>query len=198
MEIRGERVWLRPLTRTDVDRMEKWGKFAEPELQWANFDPRSESEKDIWFASGRDNHIRRRFAVVTHDNRVIGTLGLRNISRALGEGTLGIRMSASEVGKGYGTDAITALLRIALGEMSLHQIKLDVAEGNRRARRCYEKVGFRQVGQHIGLDGYTYVDMEITRREFFARHGRPAVNEAGGSGKPSGGQGRRSVQSGPR
>ena len=182
MEIRGERVWLRPLTRADVDVMETWGKFAEPELQWANFDPRSEAEKDIWFASGRDNHTRRRFAIVTKDNRVIGTLGLRNISRALGEATLGIRMSASAVGQGYGGEAIAALLRFAFSDMSLHQINLDVADSNLRARRCYEKVGFRRVGQHLGLDGHPYIDMEITRREFFAKHGRPAANEAGRRG----------------
>ena len=198
MGIRGERVWLRPLTRADIDLMEQWGKFSEPDLQWANFDPRSEAEKDIWFASGRDNHTRCRFAIVTHDNRVIGTLGLRNISHSPGEGTLGIRMSASEVGKGYGTDATTALLRSAFSEMNLHKINLDVAEGNLRGRRCYEKVGFRPAGQHIGLDGGTYIDMEITRREFFARHGRPDANEAGGSGKPGGRQGRPPQHSRPR
>jgi RimJ/RimL family protein N-acetyltransferase len=63
--------------------------------------------------------------------------------------------------------------------MGLQRVNLDVEEGNLRARRSYEKVGFRRIGQHFGLDGHRYIDMEISRREFFAKHGRPAANEAG-------------------
>lgn len=172
MDLLGEAVKLRPLTRVDVDAMEHWGKFSEPGLQWANFDPRSEVEKDIWFASGRDDHARRRLAIVTLDNRLIGTVGLRNINRALGEATLGIRLGAGDVGRGYGTEAVLLILRLAFEDINLHRVNLDVAETNLRARRSYDKVGFRRIGQHIGLDGQRYIDMEISRREFYLKHGR--------------------------
>ncbi len=179
MEIHGETVWLRPLTRADVDEMVKWGKFTEPDLKWANFEPRNEAEKDFWFAGSMDDYSRRRFAIVTSDNRVIGTLGLRNISRTLSEATLGIRLSAYEVNRGFGTASIILALRLAFGEMNLHRVNLDVAEHNHRARRCYHNIGFRVIGSHIGLDGLKYIDMEISRREFTGRHGRIRSSETG-------------------
>ena len=49
-------------------------------------------------------------------------------------------------GKGYGTAALRAVLRIGFAEMDLHRIHLTVFPENCRGLRCYERCGFRREG----------------------------------------------------
>jgi RimJ/RimL family protein N-acetyltransferase len=144
----GQRVVLRELTRSDVDLMAEWPRFAEPELQWANLELSTPRERDAWFDRSRSNNTRRRYTIWTDDGRAIGTIGLRNLDFRFGEGTLGIIVNAADVGRGYGTDAVRTLVGHAF---------------RRLGRRSYEKVGFVRIGQHRGADGLIYVDMLMTR-----------------------------------
>jgi len=76
-------------------------------------------------------------------------------------------------GRGYGTDAIRALLRFAFREMNLNRVWLTTGENNPRALACYRKCGFREEG-HLRQDRYLegrYWDtilMGILREEFEA------------------------------
>jgi diamine N-acetyltransferase len=162
----GERVILRELSRGDVDEMARWPRFAEPDLQWANIELSTPRERDAWYERSRSNATRRRFTIFAPDGRVVGTIGLRNIDLRFGEGTLGIIVNAADVGGGYGTDAVHAIVRYAFQRMGLRKVYLDVAEGNERARRCYDRVGFVRIGQHRGPEGLNYVDMVLTRERY--------------------------------
>lgn len=166
--IPGKRVLLRELRWEDMDEMERWPPFREPDLQWANFDLHTQAQKDAWFRQELYDPTRKRFAIIV-DRRLIGVLGLRSIDYRHGRATLGIRLSSAEVNKGHGTDAINAVLGYAFTKMRLSHIDLDVAEGNRRAQRCYEKCGFRYIGLHQDLRGMIYLDMTISTEEFAAR-----------------------------
>ena len=159
----GERVILRELARGDVDEMARWPRFDEPELQWANIELSTARERDAWYERSRSNPTRRRFTIFARDGRAVGTIGLRNIDYRFGEGTLGIIVNAADVGGGYGTDAVRTIVRFAFERLGLRKVYLDVAEGNERARRCYDRVGFVRIGQHRGPEGITYVDMVLTR-----------------------------------
>jgi RimJ/RimL family protein N-acetyltransferase len=196
-EIVGQRVVLRELTRDDVDEMARWPRFVEPELQWANLELNSARDRDGWFERSRSNLTRRRFTIWATEHlhaadarrgepgalraggapaqrregrgaRCIGTIGLRNIDFRYGEGTLGVIVNAADVGRGYGTDAIKALVRYAFENLGLRKVYLDVADGNDRAMRCYERVGFSRIGQHRGTEGVLYVDMVLTRERYEA------------------------------
>lgn len=168
----GERVYLRELVRDDVNEMATWPKFTESCLQWANLDLDYPSDRDSYYERGRSNATRRRFVIITYDGRLVGTVGLRNLDFRRGEGTLGIIIRADEVNHGYGTDAIESILSYAFEQLGLRRVILDVASNNPRARRCYEKVGFVPIGQHLGPGPTTYIDMAITRTEFLYGHGR--------------------------
>lgn len=176
-EVTGERVVLRELTRADVDLMARWPRFAESELQWANLDLATQRDRDAWFERSRSNLTRRRFTIWTRDRvpgapgagrdgRAVGTIGLRNIDLRYGEGTLGIIVNAADVSRGYGTDAIRTLVRFAFQKLGLRKVYLDVAEGNDRAQRCYDRVGFIRIGQHRGTEGILYIDMVLTRERW--------------------------------
>ena len=173
-EVSGDRVVLRELTRADVDLMAQWPRFAESELQWANLDLATQRDRDAWFERSRSNLTRRRFTIWTRDpsgargGRAVGTIGLRNIDLRYGEGTLGIIVNAADVSRGYGTDAIRTLVRFAFQKLGLRKVYLDVAEGNDRAQRCYDRVGFIRIGQHRGTEGILYIDMVLTRERWLS------------------------------
>jgi RimJ/RimL family protein N-acetyltransferase len=48
--------------------------------------------------------------------------------------------------KGYGTDAIRLIVRYGFAELNLQRISLALNSYNERARRAYEKAGFRHEG----------------------------------------------------
>ncbi len=48
--------------------------------------------------------------------------------------------------RGFGTEAISLLLRYMFEELNLERIGLYCDETNLRAQRCYQKCGFRQEG----------------------------------------------------
>ena len=47
---------------------------------------------------------------------------------------------------GYGTDAMRTVCRFGFEMMNLHRIELHVFAENARARRAYQKAGFREEG----------------------------------------------------
>ncbi|MGH2457681.1 MAG: GNAT family N-acetyltransferase [Chloroflexota bacterium] len=165
-EIRGERVTLRHMVRADVDEMAHWPRFSEPDLQWANLELSFPTERDAYFERGRTNANRRRFAIRDQDDELIGTVGLRNLNFRASQGTLGIIIRADAVGKGYGTDAMRAVLRYAFEWLRLRRVLLDVAETNDRAYRVYDKLGFARIGEHLGPQAVTYIDMVLSRETY--------------------------------
>jgi RimJ/RimL family protein N-acetyltransferase len=52
----------------------------------------------------------------------------------------------SQWGKGYGTDAMRVLMRLAFDKMNLHRLALHVFDYNTRAIASYEKCGFKREG----------------------------------------------------
>jgi RimJ/RimL family protein N-acetyltransferase len=53
----------------------------------------------------------------------------------------------SAQGQGYGTEATRAVIEYGLDRLGLHRIQLEVFSFNPRARRVYEKCGFRLEGR---------------------------------------------------
>lgn len=180
IELREGAVVLRDLRREDADEIERWPHFTDPDLQWANYTFRGPADKDLWYRFSVGDPSQIRLAITSADTgAVIGLVGLRHINYQTGNATLGIRMSPDYVGRGMGTDTIRALLRHAFGPMGLQRVYLDVVEGNLRARRSYEKVGFSYIGRRVLHDGSAMLDMRITRDEFERREReRRAVDPA--------------------
>jgi len=75
--------------------------------------------------------------------------------------------------KGYGTDVMNVLLRLAFTEINLRRVTLTVFEYNPRAIRSYEKAGFRHEGHlrnYLNREGrrWNEVYMGILREEWLA------------------------------
>jgi RimJ/RimL family protein N-acetyltransferase len=169
MRLRGKAVIIRPQVREDLDIMRTWRPFTDPLFVIYNLPSLSSVEGEPRFALSSDP-TRRWYTIEDWNGQVIGRISLREIDGRR-SARLGITIGADWVGRGYGTDAIRTFLDYFFGELGFATLYLDVAAPNRRAVRCYEKCGFRCVGEEyrdVGPD----VSLTFLRHEKYryARH----------------------------
>ena len=72
----------------------------------------------------------------------IGNIEFMDITDEVGE--LGIAITAQMQEKGYGTEAISAMVRYGMDELGLSRVYLKAFPFNVRAIHVYEKCGFRE------------------------------------------------------
>ena len=146
--IQGERVFLRPFEPTDAEVYRRWRADAEPMVfaGWKDRAPLSLAQSAarmdrLATDQGKDYYT---FMIcLLDDNRPIGEVGLSELDLRNGSASLGIFIGeVDEWGKGYGTDAVKAILGFGFDELRLERIWLEVWTENHRARRAYEKAGF--------------------------------------------------------
>lgn len=110
--------------------------------------------------------------VIDLDGRGIGRIGLNQLSTRDHRASLYVFIGEPEEwGKGYGTDAIVALVRYAFDRLDLHLVTAWGLEGNERAFRCYAHCGFMRdatLRDRSFRDGAfrAHVLMSVTRDEF--------------------------------
>jgi RimJ/RimL family protein N-acetyltransferase len=97
---------------------------------------------------------------------------LREIQRVHRCAMLGILIwEVDEHSKGYGTDAIQCILDYGFSTLNLHNIMLEVFDFNSKAKKCYEKCGFKEIGRrrqslfHQG-EWHDRIFMDITKHDF--------------------------------
>lgn len=140
----GRSVRLRPV---DVDRPVEhasWGGDPEIERYLA------QADNSVVYAN---RHIRA-FAIETLQGAVIGEVLLQDLRWNLGRAELRVCIGqVDSLGRGFGRDAIAALL----GHIELHwhlkEIYLRVHRDNVRAVRCYEALGFVKSARIRAADG---------------------------------------------
>jgi RimJ/RimL family protein N-acetyltransferase len=143
-------VYLRPAEREDIPRFVAWLADARTTRTLALIAPLSIAQEEAWFervvaAQGRE---RWHFVICRRDDdRPVGVVGLDDLDLVNGSAPLGIFIGdAADQGRGYGSDAIQALLRFAFDSLRLERVWLDVYAFNERATRVYERAGFVREG----------------------------------------------------
>ncbi|UCD97106.1 MAG: GNAT family N-acetyltransferase [Candidatus Bathyarchaeota archaeon] len=113
------------------------------------------------------------FAIETvADNKLIGGSGLFKFDWTSRSAEVGISIYNPDYwGKGYGVESLNLLLRFAFKDLNLNRVELEVFEFNRRARKCYQKVGFQAVGRRRRarfIDGQHHdsIIMDLLREEW--------------------------------
>jgi RimJ/RimL family protein N-acetyltransferase len=113
--------------------------------------------------------IRHQFAIETREGKHIGNCTYYGIDSDKGEAELGIMIGDRDYwDKGYGTDAVTALLEYIFGKTKLNRLYLKTLVNNKRAQKCFAKCGFTPYG-HFKKDGYSFILMELNREEWEKR-----------------------------
>jgi ribosomal-protein-alanine N-acetyltransferase len=77
----------------------------------------------------------------------------------------GLALRPDLTGRGLGLDFVNEGIRFARQRYGTRRIVLDVAEFNERARKVYERAGFRETGRHVESFGrwgeVPFVDMAL-------------------------------------
>ena len=118
----------------------------------------------------------RRLAIDTFDGQHIGNCMYYDVDLRRGRAELGIMIGKREYwGRGYGTDAVSALLEYVFANMSIDLVYLHTLDWNERARRAFAKAGLRETVK-VRRSGLDFVKMEIGRQEWEAMQSYRAPN----------------------
>lgn len=105
-------------------------------------DPISEEKERRWVQKKLAENAAL-FSMLEKDTGAfIGNIELMDIADGAGE--LGIAITAAMQDKGYGTEAVSAMVRYGMDNLDLHRVFLKVFPDNARAICVYEKCGFRE------------------------------------------------------
>lgn len=148
-KIVGEKVYLSPLCVEDAETYTKWLNNFEVtdglNSSYRMFNLEAEKE---WI----NNMLTKNeycFAIVDKNtDELLGNCGLHNLNFIQRTAEVGIFIGeVDNHSKGYGTDALKTLVDYCFGYLNLHTVYLRVFSFNKKAIRCYEKVGFAKCGE---------------------------------------------------
>ena len=141
MELRGDRIVLRPLGEGDVDRIVELGADDEVARWWRGLTQEHVREK----ATGKDEGAVV-FAIVV-DDEVAGMIQyFEENDEEFRHASVDLFLGAPYHDRGLGTDTVRTMVRHLIDDRGHRRLTIDPAAHNERAIRCYEKVGFKRVG----------------------------------------------------
>ncbi len=169
----GEKVYLSPASLNDAEEFVVWMN----DMNITDYTNRThailalEPEKD-WVKAEQTGNNCFLSIVSLETEALIGNISLNNINYKDRTATLGIMIGKDENrSKGYGTEAIGLLLDFAFNYLNLNNVGLTLLECNTRAKKCYEKAGFKEYGRRrkshfINGKYYDVIYMDILASEF--------------------------------
>lgn len=160
----GDRVTLRPIVAGDAVAM--WEQVNHPEgLDLTATTARFTREQiAAWCAGRAEQDERLDLAIVEHASGAWASEAVLNeYDDERNSANLRISLRGPDwYGRGLGTEATRLLVDHGLCAVGLDRITLEVLARNSRARRAYEKLGFREVGRHTE-DGEEWFEMAVAR-----------------------------------
>lgn len=181
-KITGAKCYLSPISLQDADYFTEWLNDFSVTLNLGMTGEiiTYEKEKELLEKLSR-SYV---FAILDKDsNKLIGSAGLHNIDFINGNAEFGINIGDKNFwNRGYGTDACRLLLDFSFNILNLHHVHLRVLSFNQRAIKCYEKVGFKQIGKYsqfrkIGGERFDMILMEILSSSFEGTFIKKALDE---------------------
>lgn len=163
--VQGERVVLR------VPQVSDYGPWAELRAEsrahlqpWEPTWPRDDLGRTAF--KRRVRHYQREaradqgYALLTldaADERMVGGIALTNVQRGVTQSaSLGYWLGRSQLGRGYMTDAVRALVGFGFGAVRLHRLEAATQPANAPSIRVLERNGFVREGyarQYLRIDG---------------------------------------------
>lgn len=164
MFIMGNKIFLRALEETDNAMLLSLINDPDTEIMLGGSSwPVSEAEQLKWFDHQEKNcDVLRCVIALKEDGFAVGTLILSDIDQKNGSAQIHIKMSKDGGrGKGYGTDAINALVGYAFSELRLHCIYANILCYNEASVGLFEKCCFKRDGilRERVYKGGKYVDV---------------------------------------
>lgn len=141
--LEGERVRLRPIDESDLERMVAWRNAARD--TFLDNRPITLAGQRAWYSRYRAGD-ERCFAIETKDGRPIGMVCLYHVDRSAHTAEFGRLIIGDDryAGRGFAADASRALLRFAAEHIGIERVYLQVRESNTRAATLYRRLGFQE------------------------------------------------------
>lgn len=146
-KIPGDKVYLSPICKDDAEIYTKWVNDASMTdnlgFTWQQIGIEKEAEALESLAEGYN------FAIIRREgNKLIGNIGFNEINQIHRNAIFGLFIGDEEDrGKGYGSESIRLLLKFGFETLNLNNVMLRVFEFNKNAIACYEKIGFKKIGE---------------------------------------------------
>tara|TARA_B110001452_G_scaffold210688_1_gene181118 strand:+ start:925 stop:1473 length:549 start_codon:yes stop_codon:yes gene_type:complete len=149
MNIYGKKVILRAIESDDLILLNKWAN--NPEIQyWLGgwHFPSSIKDQKKWYDSLEINSKNQRFAITTNEEGLIGTANLVDIDWKNKNAFHGLLIGDKDIrGKGYGRDAVFAIMQYAFEELGLNRLDGSIIEYNINSFKLYiDKCGWKKEG----------------------------------------------------
>ena len=169
----GERCYLSPPDESDAERIKAWDNDLEVLLA-ASMDGVSTPASALYRSPDQVPKMLDHMMMIVdlETDTSIGWCALFCQIAVNRRASLGIIIGDKAYwGRGYGEDAVRLTLDYGFGVLGLNSVELGVYAFNRRAIRCYEKVGFREIGVRrqarvVGGVAHDVVAMDILASEF--------------------------------
>lgn len=174
MNINGEKIVLRAVEPEDNDVLLEILNNPEAEKNLGGYSyPASKVSQQKWLDSLNSTYttIRCIFADKSDLSKVLGTVIRSDINRKDGNVEIYIKLSSEGHGKGYGIDAIRAVVTYAFAEQRLNCVFAKVLDYNDASKRLFEKFGFSQEGllrqrvyknnRYVDVVNYSILDSEL-------------------------------------
>jgi ribosomal-protein-alanine N-acetyltransferase len=115
---------------------ERWAALLQTFLAWARASPRRNWQLALALR-GKPLELR-------------GSCGLRERTDAPGSAEFGLELTPDLWGRGYATEAATAIFDFGFGDLNLESVRGHTVSGNVRVERLVRRLGFQPVGSEAG------------------------------------------------
>lgn len=141
-----ERLRLRALTASDVPALKEWMPDLSIYSYWGKGPSKAEKNPELLFQKTEKPAKSFHLGIVLKEtNQVIGDIWVFRIENDR-MASVAIRLSSKYHGQGYGTEALSAMVRFCFTQTELRRLRAEVDIRNPASQRIFEKCGFTQEG----------------------------------------------------
>lgn len=164
MNIYGERVVLRALEESDNTALLELINDPETELMLGGRSlPTSMDTQENWYRSLKPDSGTIRCAITDKQDKktCLGTVILSDLDRVNGTAQIHIKLLKSGRRKGFGSDAVNAMVLYAFQQQRINCVYAEVLSYNKSSQHMFEKCGFVKEGilrERVFKSG-SYVDV---------------------------------------
>jgi RimJ/RimL family protein N-acetyltransferase len=172
----GNKCYLSPIDTNDAEKFTEWLNDLEMTYNLQSYVYSGiiniETEKDFLNKLSKEHH----YSIIDIETKdIIGICGFMDVDHVNQTAEAGIFIGNKHFwNKEYGKEALSLLIDYGFKALNLHNIMLKVFEYNKRAIKCYEKIGFKQIGIrreaiHRNFNKSNVVYMDILSKEFYEK-----------------------------